>query len=92
MPEPSSAHSASQKVALFANVGAELTHYDVDVSGAELIKRGTVTLPAGVQYAWPPGQAHPRRRGRRHPHHSRDVTLSDGCRRLQAIGSAIIFI
>src|SRR6516162_5676367 len=53
MPEPSSAHSASQKVALYANVGAELTHYDVDVAGAELIKRGTVTLPASVQYAWP---------------------------------------
>src|SRR5258705_4991873 len=32
---------------------ADLTHYDVDVAGAELIKRATVTLPAGVQYAWP---------------------------------------
>jgi 6-phosphogluconolactonase len=52
MPEPSSAQP-TQKVALYANVGADLTHYDVDVSGAELIKRGTVTLPAGVQYAWP---------------------------------------
>jgi 6-phosphogluconolactonase len=47
------AQTASQKVALYANVGAELTHYDVDVAGAELIKRETVTLPAGVQYAWP---------------------------------------
>src|ERR1700751_2311012 len=53
MPEPPTAHSASKKVALYANVGAELTHYDVDVAGAELIKRGTVTLPASVQYAWP---------------------------------------
>jgi len=52
MPDPSPAQSASQKVALYANVGAELTHYDVDVAG-ELIKRGTVTLPASVQYAWP---------------------------------------
>ena len=34
-------------------MGAELTHYDVDVEGAALIRRGTVTLPAGVQYAWP---------------------------------------
>ena len=33
--------------------GADLTHYDVDVAGAELIKRETVTLPAAVQYAWP---------------------------------------
>jgi 6-phosphogluconolactonase len=52
MPEPSSAQSI-QKVALYANVGADLMHYDVDVEGAELIKRATVTLPAGVQYAWP---------------------------------------
>src|SRR5260221_9312658 len=48
-----SAQPASQKVALYANVGADLTHYDVDVAGAELIKRATVTLPASVQYAWP---------------------------------------
>src|SRR6476646_11360408 len=48
-----SAQPTSQKVALYANVGADLTHYDIDVAGAELIKRETVTLPAGVQYAWP---------------------------------------
>src|SRR5712672_4087362 len=48
-----SARQASRKVALYANVGADLTHYDIDVAGAELIKRETVTLPAGVQYAWP---------------------------------------
>ena len=41
------------KVALYANVGPELTHYDVDVDNATLTKKGTVTLPAGVQYAWP---------------------------------------
>jgi 6-phosphogluconolactonase len=52
-PGLASAQPASQKVALYANVGADLTHYDVDVAGAELIKRATVTLPAGVQYAWP---------------------------------------
>src|SRR3981081_3901903 len=46
------AQGASTKVALYANVGADLTRYDVDVAGAELIKRETVTLPAGVQYAW----------------------------------------
>jgi 6-phosphogluconolactonase len=45
--------SGERKVALYANVGPELTHYDVDVAGAALIKRATVTLPAGVQYAWP---------------------------------------
>jgi 6-phosphogluconolactonase (cycloisomerase 2 family) len=48
-----SAQTASQKVVLYANVGADLTHYDVDVVGAELIKRETITLPASVQYAWP---------------------------------------
>jgi 6-phosphogluconolactonase len=52
-PRWSFAQPASQKVALYANVGADLTHYDVDVAGAALLKRETVTLPAGVQYAWP---------------------------------------
>src|SRR5438270_11979915 len=52
-PGLASAQPASQKVALYANVGPDLTHYDVDVAGAELIKRATVTLPAAAQYAWP---------------------------------------
>src|SRR5438477_7815646 len=52
-PGLASAQPASQKVALYANVRPDLTHYDVDVAGAELIKRATVTLPAAVQYAWP---------------------------------------
>jgi len=52
-PRFASAQPASQKVALYANVGADLTHYDVDVAGAQLIKRETVKLPAAVQYAWP---------------------------------------
>ena len=42
-----------QKVALYANVGPDLTRYEVDVVGAELTKKETVTLPGGVQYAWP---------------------------------------
>src|SRR5882757_6103136 len=52
-PRLASARQASRKVALYANVGADLTNYDVDVAGAALIKRAPVTLPAGVQYAWP---------------------------------------
>jgi 6-phosphogluconolactonase (cycloisomerase 2 family) len=40
-------------VALYANVGPVLTHYDVDLANAELIERDSVTLPAGVQYCWP---------------------------------------
>src|SRR6516164_2052251 len=34
-PEFASAQPSSQKVALYANVGADLTHYDVDVAGTE---------------------------------------------------------
>jgi 6-phosphogluconolactonase len=53
VPRLVSAQTSSPKVALYANVGADLTHYDVDVAGAQLIKRETVKLPAAVQYAWP---------------------------------------
>jgi 6-phosphogluconolactonase len=41
------------KVVLYANVGPEMTHYDVDVAGANLTRRGSITLPANIQYAWP---------------------------------------
>ena len=47
--------SASARVALYASVGPELTQYDVDVEAAALVRRGTVTLPANVHYAWPHG-------------------------------------
>ena len=40
------------KVWLYANVGPELTQYDVDVDAAALTRRETVSLPANVQYAW----------------------------------------
>jgi 6-phosphogluconolactonase (cycloisomerase 2 family) len=45
--------AGSSKVALYASVGPTLTHYDVDVPGAELRRLNSVTLPANVQYAWP---------------------------------------
>src|SRR5262249_21675200 len=48
-----SSQPASQTIALYANVGPDLTHYDLDIAGAELIKRETITLPAGV-----PGRTH----------------------------------
>jgi 6-phosphogluconolactonase (cycloisomerase 2 family) len=38
-------------VALYAAVGDELTQYDVDVDGATLVKRGSITLPEKVQEA-----------------------------------------
>jgi len=53
VPRWASAQAASRKVALYANVGADLTHYDIDPKNAALIKRETVAMPASVQYAWP---------------------------------------
>jgi 6-phosphogluconolactonase len=47
------AASAAKRVALYASVGPELTHYEVDVVGATLTRRGTLALPANVHYAWP---------------------------------------
>ena len=41
------------KVSLYASVGAELTHYDMDIDAATLMRRDSVSLPANVQYAWP---------------------------------------
>ena len=58
MPAVAQAQTAEQpsrpnRVALYASIGPELTYYDVDVQHATLIKRGSVTLPANVQEAWP---------------------------------------
>jgi 6-phosphogluconolactonase len=44
---------AANRVALYASVGPELTHYDVDVEAATLTRRNTVALPANVHYCWP---------------------------------------
>jgi 6-phosphogluconolactonase len=46
------------KTIYYASTGSALSLFDIDVDGAALIKRGTVTLPANIQYAWP----HPSRR------------------------------
>ena len=43
----------TERVALYASVGPELTHYDVDVDAATLTRRNTIKLPANVHYAWP---------------------------------------
>jgi 6-phosphogluconolactonase len=40
-------------VSLYASVGAELAQYEMDVDAATLERRGTVDLPANVQYVWP---------------------------------------
>jgi 6-phosphogluconolactonase (cycloisomerase 2 family) len=52
-PHVVEAGQSAQKAALYANVGNELIHFDVDVDKAELVRRGSVKLPASVQYAWP---------------------------------------
>ncbi len=41
------------KTMLFSAVGAKLTCYEVDAERATLNARGAITLPAGLQYAWP---------------------------------------
>ena len=57
---PSIAWSQSTKKAVFyGSVGPELTLYDIDVDGAALAKRATVSTPgANIQYLWP----HPSKR------------------------------
>lgn len=41
------------KTVLYASVGADLIHFDIDVESASLTRRDSVALPANVQYAWP---------------------------------------
>jgi 6-phosphogluconolactonase len=53
MQQSATAQTASDKVALYASIGPELTQYDVDVEGGALVRRGTVRLPANIHYAWP---------------------------------------
>src|SRR5437763_4960026 len=47
------AQSNAGRLALEAAIGPELTLYEVDGVGAALTRRGTVSLPANVHYAWP---------------------------------------
>ena len=42
-----------QKTMVYASVGPELTQYDRDVDQASLTRRGAISLPANVHYAWP---------------------------------------
>jgi 6-phosphogluconolactonase len=46
------------KTVYYTSVGPELTLFDLNVDDTALDKRGSVTLPANIQYAWP----HPSRR------------------------------
>jgi 6-phosphogluconolactonase len=49
---------AKDRSAFYSGVGGQLTQFDVDFDAATLTKRASVTLPGGIQYAWP----HPSRR------------------------------
>jgi 6-phosphogluconolactonase len=49
---------AKSNCAFYSGVGGQLTHFEVDFDAATLAKRAAVTLPGGIQYAWP----HPSRR------------------------------
>jgi len=42
----------SPRVALYANAGSTLFHYEIDVEAATIKRVDSVTLPVGVQYAW----------------------------------------
>jgi 6-phosphogluconolactonase (cycloisomerase 2 family) len=64
------------RAVLYASAGAGLTQYDVDASGASLVKKGSVHLPANVQYAW----QHPSRK-------YLYVAWSDGGAAAAAVGS-----
>jgi 6-phosphogluconolactonase len=57
-PQPSWGQPAKSKAAFYASLGSELTLYGMNVEDTTLEKRGTVQLPANVQYAWP----HPSKR------------------------------
>jgi 6-phosphogluconolactonase len=57
-PRMTWSQTAMPKTVFYASVGPELTLFDIDVAGAALQKRGSVMLPANVQYAWP----HPSKR------------------------------
>jgi lactonase family protein with 7-bladed beta-propeller len=57
-PKRAWSQQVTAKTVFYASTGPELTLFDVDVADAALQKRGGVTLPANVQYAWP----HPSKR------------------------------
>ena len=51
-------NQVTTRTALYQSVGAQLTHFDVDIDAATLTKRASITLPSNIQYVWP----HPSRK------------------------------
>ena len=41
------------RTVLYQSIGDQLAHFDVDVDGATLTRRASLTLPSNVQYVWP---------------------------------------
>jgi len=50
---PGAAQAADTGTPFYASVGPNLMLYSLDMASAMLTPRGSVTLPANVQYAWP---------------------------------------
>jgi 6-phosphogluconolactonase len=57
-PKTTFAQGSTMRNVFYSAIGPELTLYGVDIDNAALVKQGTVTTPANVQYAWP----HPSKR------------------------------
>jgi 6-phosphogluconolactonase len=51
-PRFACAQAAMPTTVFYASVGPELSLFDIDVAEAALKRRGSVTLPANIQYAW----------------------------------------
>src|SRR4029453_9556226 len=51
-PRFACAQAAMPTTVFYASVGPELSLFDIDLPEAALKKRGSVTLPANIQYAW----------------------------------------
>jgi 6-phosphogluconolactonase len=58
VPKTTFAMNSKSKSVFYSAVGPELTLYSVDVDNAALVKQGTVSTPANIQYGWP----HPSKR------------------------------
>lgn len=53
VPRLGRAQPKAGAVALYASIGPNLVHYDLEVDTGALTRRDEVVLPANVQYAWP---------------------------------------
>ena len=57
-PKRAWSEPVTAKTVFYTSVGPDMTLFDIDIADAALQKRGAVTLPANIQYAWP----HPSKR------------------------------